>query len=236
MTDEPEYGETWVYEGIVGSVPGVELSDRAVVALQFVFFEAAVLVLAAIYGLAWAAVAGTVAVAVAAVGSWLMLRFSRSVRRLPTPEPYRRLLFGSGIEVVLAVLSFVGLVTYLFVHEPRVSETPLLTGLLGPEPPVAATVLALVICWDLVYRIGTGWWASVVGVWRALRYSFDPETTRAYRRADALNVAFAGVQLALVPFVAGRPLLLGALLGHVFAVVLAVSLSRTIQRRSISSI
>ena len=236
MGSEPEYGETWVYEGIVGAIPGGRLSDRAALSLQFVLFEGAVLTLAAIYGLPWAALAGTVAVVVVVGGSWLMLEFSRSIRRLPMPEPYRRLLFGSGIEVVLSVLAFVGLVTYLFVHEPRVSETPLVTTLFGPEPPLAAVVLALVICWDLVYRIGTSWWASVVGVWRALVYSFDRETTRAYRRVDALNVGFAGLQLLLVPFITDQPLLLAALVGHVGAVALASSVSRALQRRSVSSI
>ena len=40
-----EYGETWVYESIIGAVPGVDLSQRAAFAVQFGLFEAALLVL-----------------------------------------------------------------------------------------------------------------------------------------------------------------------------------------------
>ncbi|ELY46758.1 DUF7530 family protein [Natronorubrum sulfidifaciens] len=221
----PEYGETWVYESLVGTVPGLDVSARTAVALQFLGFEAAILVVAAVYDLPAAVLPGTAAVVVATIGSWLMVRFSRTVRDLQTPAAYRRLLFGSSIDVVLGVLAFVTLVTYLFVVEPGSSEESLVTGLFGPDPPVVAVWLALLVLWDVVYRIGTCWWASLVGCWRALVYEFDPETTRRYRRADAINVAFAGVQLLLVPFVIGDPLLVAVLSGHVVAVVAVTTLS-----------
>ncbi|ELY48780.1 DUF7530 family protein [Natronorubrum bangense] len=229
MTSSPEYGETWVYESLVGTVPGLNVSARMAVGIQFVGFEAAILVIAAVYDLQAAVLPGTVAVVVATIGSWLMVQFSRSVRELPTPEPYRRLLFGSSIDVVLGVFAFVTLVTYLFVADPGWSEQPLVTDLFGADPPVVAIWLALLVLWDVVYRIGTCWWASLVGLWRALVYEFDPEVTRRYRRADMINVGFAVVQLLLVPFVIGYPLLLAILSGHVVAVVTVTALSRRLQ-------
>lgn len=227
----PNYGDTWVYESIVGTVPGVRVSDRTAIAIQLAGFEAALLIVAAAYGLWDGVVAGTAAVGVAGIGSWLMLRFSRQIRRLSAPEPYRRLLFGSGVEVALSVFAFVLLVTYLFVVDPRGGGPTLLAELLGAEPPAIAVVLALVISWDVVYRIGTCWWATVVGFWRATRYQFDAETSRQYARMDAHNVAFAGVQLLLVPFVLDRPVLLVAIGGHLGAVAIVASGSMLLQRR-----
>lgn len=227
---EPQYGETWVYESLVGAIPGLEISDRAALTIQFVAFEAILLVLAGTYGL-WSAVpAATAAIAVAVAGSWLMLRFSRTLRRLEPPMAYRRLLFGSSIELALSVLAFVLFVTYLFVVDPAQS---LLTELLGAEPPAVAVVLLLLVCWDLIYRIGACWWATVVGLWRALRYSFDAETTRQLTRLDALNVLFAGVQVTLVPFVLGHPVVVAALVGHLVAVVVVASVGVLLQRRAI---
>ncbi|MDQ2050834.1 hypothetical protein RBH26_10095 [Natronolimnohabitans sp. A-GB9] len=225
----PEYGETWVYESLVGTIPGVDVSPRMAVVGQFLGFEAAILAVAIVYDLPGAVLPGTVAVVVATIGSWLMVRFSRAVRELPTPAGYRRLLFGSSIDVVLGVLAFVTLVTYLFVADPGWSEQPLVADLFGADPPPVAIWLALLVLWDVVYRIGTCWWASLVGLWRALVYEFDPQSTRRYRRADAMNVAFATVQLLFVPFVVDHPLLLFALGGHVVAVVAVTSLSTILQ-------
>jgi hypothetical protein len=224
------YGETWVYESIVGALPGIDLTDRQAVALQFALFEAGVLSLAWFYGLWTAALPGTVAVAVAAVGSGAMRQLGRRTRRLDLPVPYRRLLFGSSIEVVLGVLAFVGLVTHLFVFDPRYATTALLTRLFGPEPPVLAMYLTLLILWDLCYRIGTSWWAAVVSLWRSRRYTFDADTARALRRLDAMNAAFSLTQLAMVPFVLDRPVLLLAVSGHVFAVI-TVSLAAIVTLR-----
>lgn len=228
----PEYGETWVYESIVGAVPGIDLTERAAIAVQFVGFQAAVLLVAAVYDLWTAVPAGTAAVVVATAGSWLMLEYSASVRRLETPEAYRRLVFGSSLEVVLSVVAFVALVTYLFVVDPGASETPLLTGLFGPEPPALAVGLGLLIAWDVVYRIGTCWWASVTGLWRALTYEFDRETSQRYARIDALTVVFAAVQLLLVPFVLETPLILWLLCGHVLAVGVVSTLAVVVGRKS----
>ncbi|WP_049981187.1 DUF7530 family protein [Halolamina rubra] len=227
----PQYGETWVYESLIGAVPGLNLSDRAALVTQFVVFEAIVLAVAGVYGL-WSAVpAATAAIVVAVAGSWLMLTFSRTVRRLQPPDGYRRLLFGSSIELALSVMAFVLFVTYLFVVDPGDGGS-LLAGLLGSEPPVVAVVLLLLVTWDVIYRIGACWWATVVGFWRALRYGFDAATTRELTRLDALNVLFAGVQLLLVPFVLDHPVLVAALVGHLFAVVVVAGGTVVLQRRA----
>ena len=229
----PQYGETWVYESLIGAVPGLDLSDRTALVTQFVVFEAIVLIVAGVYG-RWTAVpAATAAIVVAVVGSWLMLTFSRTVRRLHPPEGYRQLLFGSSIELALSVLAFVLFVSYLFVVDPRGAGESLLTALLGPEPPVVAVVILLLVVWDVIYRIGACWWATVVGLWRAVQYGFDATTTRRLTRLDALNVLFAGVQVMLVPFVLDHPVLVAALVGHLVAVVLVAVATIVLQRRGI---
>jgi hypothetical protein len=214
----PEYGETWTYESIVGALPGVHLPGWEAVALQVVLFETVVLVVGVAYGVQAAILPGTVAVAVAAAGSVAMRRLGRGTRAVGAPAAYRRLLFGSSIEVVLGVLAYAALVSYLFVYAPGRGGETLLTRLFGPSPPVVPVYLALLVLWDLCYRIGTSWWAAVVALWRSLRYRVDPETRRRFRRLDALNVGFGLTQLALVPFLLGEPALLFAVVGHVVAV------------------
>jgi hypothetical protein len=166
-----------------------------------------------------------VAVGVAAAGSALMLRLGERIRSLSTPAAYPRFLFGSQIEVALGVFAFVAVVTHLFVYDPRVSDESLLTELLGDRPPVPAVYIALLIVWDLTYRIGTGWWAAVVACWRSYRFGFDPATAAALRRIDGLNALFGVLQLALVPFVWDRPILRFAVVGHVVAVLLVTGTS-----------
>ncbi|WP_255198279.1 DUF7530 family protein [Halorarius litoreus] len=229
MSRSPEFGETWVYESIVGALPGIDLPKPAAIALQFLVFEVALLALAWYYDLWNAALAGTVAVAVAAVGSTEMLRIGRLARRATVPEAYSRLLFGSSIEVVLAVLAFVALVTHLFVFDPRTGGS-LLASLFGPDPPIVVVYLMLLVLWDVCYRIGTGWWASVVALWRSARYELDETARRTFVRADLETMAFGLVQLALVPFVADQPVLLVALVGHVVAVTAVTGLSLVLLR------
>ncbi len=222
----PRYGETWVYEGIVGGIPGLELSNAQAVAIQFGLFQLGVLVLAAVYDL-WAAVpAGTAAVVVAAVGSIAMHRLGTENRAIDAPESYYRMLFGSSIEVVLSVLAFIALVTYLFVFNPPGTDSSLFDSLFGAEPPLLVVYLALLVCWDLCYRIGTSWWVAVVSLWRALRVQSTPAAADRFVRLDVENVGFAMVQLLLVPFVLEQPLLLFAVTGHVVA-VLVVSIAAT---------
>ena len=224
-----DYGEAWAYESIIGALPGVDLSRGEAIAIQLLLFETAVLVLAWYYNLWSAALAGTAAVAVAGVGSIEMLRISRTARMNETPEPYRQLLFSSSIEVVLAVLSFIALITHLFIFDPRTGGR-LVERLFGPDPPVLVVYLTLLVLWDLCYRIGTGWWASVVGLWRSVRFRFDPETAATLRRADRETLLFGVVQLVLVPFLLEHQVLLAALVGHVAAVVVVSGTSLVLLR------
>ncbi len=224
MGADPEYGETWVYESIVGALPGIRLPSWAAVGLQLVAFEAGLLVLAAYYDLWNAVPAGTAAIVVAAGGSVAMLRIGRLIRTSTAPSAYRALLFGSSIEVVLSVLAFIGVAVQLLVVDPR-TEPALLTTLLGPEPPVPAVYLMMLVLWDLCYRIGTGWWASVVSLWGAVRYDFDPGTASQLRRAALSTTAFGLLQVLLVPFVRGYPVFFLALAGHIVAVVTVTTLA-----------
>ena len=232
---EPEYGETWAYESIVGGLPGIDVSTRAAVAIQFLVFEVAIIAFALVYDLWTAAIAGSIAVFVATVGSVEMSRIGTVVRRENVPDSYRRLLFGSSIEVVLSVLAYVALVTHLFIFEPRYTETPLLEQLLGPNPPIVAVYLVLLVLWDVCYRIGTGWWASVAALWRSYRFRFDSETAWALQRADLETMGFGLVQLVLVPFILPYPVLLTAVLGHVAAVTVVTGLSVVLLRRRVRS-
>ncbi|WP_137286519.1 DUF7530 family protein [Halorussus salinisoli] len=232
--EESKYGETWVYESIVGAIPGLSLSPPVAVGVQFAAFEGLILGFAAVYDL-WSAVApGTAAVVVAAAGSYLMLALGDEIRLLRTPRPYRRLLFSSSIEVVLGVLSFVALLTYLFALDVRSGRVTLLALLLGETPPAPAVYLALLVLWDLCYRIGTGWWVSITGLWRTVRYGgqFDAQARSRLLRIDLLTIGFALVQLLLVPFVRARTLLVAAIVGHVAAVTLVSGTSVLLLRRT----
>lgn len=221
MTDPRAPGEReWVYESIVRSVPGVNASRRVALAVQFLAFEVAILGLGWYHGLWETALAGTAGVVVAVAGSAFMLRLSRGLRTEAGPDRYVDLLFGSGIEIVLGLLSFVVLIVYAFVYVPEGSGQTLLAGLLGPRPSPAFAFVLLLVAWDVAYRIGVGWWASVTGLWRsvAMRAALPAATRRHYARLDAMTIGFASLQLLLVPVLAGHPLLRLALLGHVLAV------------------
>ncbi|OYR71361.1 DUF7530 family protein [Halorubrum ezzemoulense] len=210
-----EYGETWVYESLVGGIPGLGISRTLAVALQFVIFEVGVVALGWYYGVWNAVAAGTVAVVVAAVGSVEMHRLGAKNRLLGTPPEHKRLLFGSSIEIVLGVLAFIALVTYLFAWDGT-----LINRLFGADPPIPVVYLTLLVLWDLTYRIGTSWWSAVVALWRAVHVDLPSEERATVRRLDAENIGFSLVQLALVPFLLSEPLLLGAVVGHVIAVAL----------------
>lgn len=216
---EPQYGETWAYESIVGGLPGFVLSRPAALALQVVAFESALLALAWWYGLWGAVPAGTVAVGVAGVGSLAMVRIGDEARALSAPSAYTRFLFGSSLEVVLTVLAFVALVTYLFVVDPVGGGSALLDELFSPSVPAPVAYLALLVLWDLCYRIGASWWTAVANAWAVVQLDVPAASRARFRRLCGVNVAFAAVQLALVPFVTGHPVLLWAVVGHVAAVV-----------------
>lgn len=216
------YGSAWTYESIIGAfpLPGVELSDRALAPIQFAIFESGVLVFAALTG-RWGAVpAGTAAVVVATGGSVLMTRIATDVRSRPLPETYRRVLFGANIETVLAVLAFISTVVYLFSYDPRRTAPGLLVELLGPSPGMVVLFFALLLLWDVCYRIAAGWWIAATALWRSWRYEFDPGMARVLRRADAATAAFGLLQLVLVPFVLGHREAVASLAAHATALAL----------------
>jgi hypothetical protein len=224
-TTPPEYGETWVYESIVGALPGIRLPTWAALAIQLVVFEVAVVALSWYYDTWNVAIAATAVIFVATVGSVEMLRISTLVRRINVPPTYRALLFSSNMEVVLSVLAYIAMLTHLFVFDPQTAGPSLLETLFGEEPPVLVVYLMLLILWDICYRIGTGWWASVTGLWRSFRYGFDSETARVFQRADIETWGFGMLQLVLIPFVLNHRVLLAALLAHVVAVTAVTSAS-----------
>ena len=219
---EGTYGQTWTYESIVGAIPGVDVPDRIALAIQFVLFEGAALVLAEIYGL-WASVpAATAAILVATAGSALMLDLGRRLRATDLPAAYTHVVFGSSVETVLGVVAYVAFLTYLLTID---ANGGLLTKLLGRAPPAPATFLALLVCWDVCYRIGVGWWAAVTAAWRSFAFDLDPAARRAMRAAERRNAAFGVLQAVLVPFLLGTPVLAVAVLGHVFAVLIALGVA-----------
>ena len=203
-------------------IPGLGVSRTMAVALQFVIFEVGVVGLGWYYGTWNAVAAGTVAVVVAAVGSVEMHRLGAKNRLLGTPPEHKRLLFGSSIEIVLGVLAFIALITYLFAWGGAAGPT-LIDRLFGADPPLPVVYLTLLILWDLTYRIGTSWWSAVVALWRAIRVDLPAEERATVRRLDAENIGFSVVQLALVPFLLTEPILLGAVVGHVIAVAIVCS-------------
>jgi len=223
-----DYGRAWTYESIVGAIPGVDVPDRVALAVQFALFEGAVLALAAASGLWGAVPAATAAVIVATAGSALMLDLGRRLRRADLPDAYTHVVFGSSVETVLGVVAYVTLLTYLFVVDPR-DGTALVTTLLGHPPSAPATFLALLVCWDVCYRIGVGWWAAVTALWRALAFDLDGEARRTVAAADRRTAAFGLLQLLLAPFVASAPLLVLAVVGHVVAVLVVLALAAVIR-------
>lgn len=223
MSSDRSIGESeWAFESIIRSVPGINVSRYLALAVQLLGFEAAVVLLAIWYDLPNAAVIGTVAVVVSVVGSVFMLGLSAAIRRANAPTPYRHLLFGSRMDILLGLIAFFVLLVYVFIYDPRTGGETLVNAVLGEQPPVVFAFVFLVIGWDVTYRIGVGWWASVVGFWRTYRFGkeLSPVSRAHYRRLDAATAVFAASQLLFVPFLSGHPLLQVALVGHAVAVLL----------------
>nr|WP_136686567.1 hypothetical protein [Halorhabdus amylolytica] len=226
--------QRWVYESIAGALPGIELSRPAALLVQLLAFGTGVVVLAVGYDRWGSLPAGLAAVAVASAGSAFLLTLGRRIRDLDVPESYTQALFGTKIEIVLGLMSFVALVTYLFVIDQRNGGETLLVGVLGDPLPAPGVFLTLLVLWDVCYRIGTGWWASLIGLWRSLSLAeaIDTGTRRELQHLDVVTIGFAWTQLALVPFVRGHPLLVVALVGHVVAVSAVSSASIIVLRRA----
>lgn len=228
--DDPSrlYGETWVFESIVGAIPGVDVSERRALAIQFLLFEAIVVAVSVLFDRPNAVFPGTAAVLVATAGSALMLDVGRRIRTANLPREYRQLLFSTSIEVVLGVVGYAVVLTVLFVYQPRHGPT-LLESVLGPTVPLLPAFLFFMILWDIAYRIGTGWWIALLAVWRSMRWSVEDQIASEVRAIDRRNAVFGAVQLVLLPFVLEYHILAILLVGHVLAVlgVLAVARLKT---------
>lgn len=223
MTEGRAPGEAeWVYESVIRSLPGINTSRRVALGVQLLGFETAILLLAWYHDLPSAAIAGTVGVLVAVAGSVFMLGLSGTVRQTDASSAYERVLFGSRIELLLGLVAFILLVVYVFVFDPRQPGPGLVSGLLGERPPLLFSFVLLMLAWDVAYRIGVGWWASVVGFWGSVRFGGElgPATLARFRRIHLLIIGFGLVQLLLVPVLAGHPLLQFAVVGHTVAVTL----------------
>lgn len=210
-------GEDWAYLNIVGALPGWTPALPVALAIQFAGFGSGAVVVAHVFDQWMALPAAIVAIGVATAGSGLMTIVSDRIREADPPAGYRNLCFGSSIDVVMGVVAFVAFLTFALTRDP-----PGVVGtIISPEAPAPAVFLALMVIWDLCYRIGTAWWASVVGAWRSVVHAttIDAATRHQYVVADALVLAFAGIQLALVPFVWGTALA-WLVVGHVIAVAL----------------
>lgn len=211
--------DRWVFGSLIEAIPNVDPSESTALGLQFIGFTAALFVFAAVYNL-WSGVgAGAVAITISTIGSALMLDISDKIRSADPPRVYQRLLFASGFDVLLGIVGMAVLLTYAFTIDPR-DGTTLFETLLGSNPPILPTFFGFVLFWDVCYRIGTAWWAALGGLWRAYAYEFDDEAAKTFRQVDLRVLSFGLLQLALVPFVAGHPLLAGAIIGHAIAVAI----------------
>ncbi|GGL46507.1 DUF7530 family protein [Halocalculus aciditolerans] len=217
----------WAYESILDALPGVSVPPWVAVGGHFAGFEALVLLGAWLDG-RWAAVLpATVVVAVAAAGSAFTFDIAARVRERDPPDWYVSRLFASNVEFLFAVTAYAVFLTAALTRDP---------GLVGdfaggyPLP----TFVALVVAWDVSYRIAAGWWAAVLSLYRTLR---DPSTARRFRGVDARIAAFALAQLALVPVVhaPGRLWLSLAICGHVLAVLAVLATAEVVGRVSSDS-
>jgi hypothetical protein len=222
--------ESWTYETIVNSIPGVRVSNTVGYAVQLLGFAAAVVVLWVAYGLPTRVLwIGLTVVAVATLGSGEMIYISDVVRSTDASERYRRLLFNSQIELVMGLVAFFIFVVYLFVVNPRAGGG-LLEYLLGDRPPALVVFTMLVLVWDVCYRIGTAWWAAVCGLWRAVVETPAAATRRPYRRLDLVILLFSVSQLVLLWVTGGDWFLTTVLVGHVGAVTVVTALVVGIER------
>lgn len=227
MTEHrPDEGGGWAYVSLISTLPGVSLDNRLTLVMQLGLFEGLAIGIAVWYDLWRALPVATVAIVIATVGSGLMGTLSTRIRTRSPPEPYRRLLFDSSIDIVMGLVPFIALVTYLLVQGSGPNGGFLVRYLGDPLPPLAVG-FTLVISWDLSYRIGTAWWASITGLWRTVAFGarFSPSARAGYVRIEILTIAFAGLQLLLVPFLWTDRLLALVVLCHVGAVVVVSSLS-----------
>lgn len=221
----------WAYVSLVAAVPGLSTDNRSAVTVQFGLFEGTAIILAAIYDLWQLLPFATTAIVISTLGSYLMVSLSDRIQSLNPPESYRRTLFDSSIDILMGLVAFITLITYLFIDAIS-SRVGLVEQLFGASPPALVVFFALFVAWDLTYRIGIVWWTSITGLWRTITFRTE-ETDSAhngYLRADLYTIVFAGLQLLLAPFLWPDRLLVLFLVGHVLAVLVVSGLAIGLQR------
>jgi len=231
VEQRPDRGANWAYVSLVTVLPGLSLDPKLALGVQFVVFEAVAIGLAAWYGLWQALPLATAAIGISTLGSAVMVSLSERIHALDPPIRYRRLLFDSSVDVVMGVVAFIALATYLLV-DAQGTGMGLFERLFGESLPAPAVYFTLLVAWDLAYRIGTGWWVSVTGLWRAVAFGdrFDGAAAAGYVRTDLLTMGFAGLQLVLVPVFWPDWFLVVVVLGHVGAVFVVSGLAIGVQR------
>ncbi len=209
----------WAYISLISALPGLSTNDRSAIIVQFCAFEGVALLLAVTYNLWQLLPFATTAIVVSTFGSYLMVNLSDRIQSHNPPDSYQRILFDSSIDIVMGLVAFIALLTYLLI-DAQAPGPGLLDRLFGNPAPPLAVFFALFVAWDLTYRIGIGWWTSITGLWRTitLRTKDPGPTNNTYTRADFYTMIFAGSQLLLVPFLWSDRLLAWLLLGHIFAV------------------
>lgn len=228
MRDQSPRGG-WAYVSLVSAVPGLSTDNRSAVTVQFGLFEGTAILLAAIYDLWPLLPFATTAIIISTLGSYLMVSLSDRIQSHNPPESYRRTLFDSSIDILMGLVAFITLITYLVIDAIS-AEVGLLEQLFGASPPAPVVFFALFVAWDLTYRIGIVWWTSITGLWRTITYRTHETDSTHYIRADLYTIVFAGLQLLLVPFLRSDRLLILFLLGHVLAVFVVSGLAIGLQR------
>lgn len=235
MRDRPgvDANRSWTYETIVNALPGVRVADWVAYCLQLGGFASVAIVLWVWYGLPQTTlVTAFVTIGVATLGSIELIYLSRRVRQADGSQRYWDLMFNSQIELVMGLVAFFIFVVYVFVVDARAGGG-LLESLLGERPPVLVVFFMLVLVWDLCYRIGTAWWATVCSLWRALAEQPDVETRRQYWLLDGSIVLFSMSQLLVVFVVQGDWFLQGVVVGHVVAVGLVIGVATLIEEHKL---
>lgn len=231
MTD-PDTGTSggWAYVSLVSAVPGLSPDNRSAITVQFAVFEGTALILAAIYDLWELLPLATTAIIISTLGSYLMVDLSDRIHSLNPSKTYRRLLFDSSLDILMGLVAFITLLTYLIIDVSSPGNG-LLERLVGDPLPPSVVFFALFVAWDLTYRIGIGWWTSITGLWRTiiLRTASTDQPINRYTRADLITILFAGLQLLLIPFLWSDRVLTFLILGHVLAVVVVSSLAIGLQ-------
>jgi hypothetical protein len=157
-----------------------------------------------------------------------MSLLSERIHSANPPDSYRRVVFDSSIDIVMGLIAFITVITYLLIDAYNPTNG-FLARLFAGAPPAPVIFFALIIAWDLTYRIGIGWWTSITSLWRTVMVRTGQSRHYDYHYADLYTIAFAALQLLLLPFLWPDRFLSYLLIGHVAAVLIVSSLAIGLQ-------